>query len=357
MTHARANSTFFSMLCLLLLTCMLSGSARPVHSAANVFQVHTAPAVRGAGYFVGAGMSAKFLLLPYATIRVRGTTPPGPQITFHVRGAHDVTLSARVCESDDPTTPQLNEAPRTMRGYTEWTYRPQHGWNISRWRGRLQVSIQAEHNLVRAQQRTTFTIDKRKQIVLVARSWQRTNPTAFAQAGLNYCCQFTADIYRQVGLPCLPPDDVRSQYAVATVPDNGDGTLVFYMLRGHRFQGGTNGMNEVAHVAIKDGRHRININGYPDNGRHHYSIQGLYDGLSRYYARTVAFRSTVNLDDTTLVIPSATPMIVERTYRNAQGQLIVCPCAVPALVSQSPYLAPRQPRQSPAQPVKAARTS
>lgn len=260
--------------------------------------IYTDPPNTGAGYFSGKVGNCKFTLMPYVEYRTHGAKhPPRSSITLSVAGEKATCVSATLQFKDDPTT-AFNEAPRRSGRDLIWTYRPQYAWNITRWRGKLRIVASVHGHIIPGTHAASFKILKRKQIILVARKWIAAPREDIAQAQLRWCCNFVAEVYRQVGLPLPTDDDVTQQFHEASVPDNGDGCLIFYELK--RFQ-----MTRekpylqpyaVSHVAIKDGSHRININGYPYNGRYLTSIEPVFQGLRSYYAQIVTFRSTVKLD-------------------------------------------------------------
>lgn len=73
------------------------------------------------------------------------------------------------------------------------------------------------------------------------------------ELGLSMCFRFTHKVYNHVGIPlpeAIEPPDQPNQYD-ATVPDVGEGCLIFYT---HRE------FPDCAHVGIQDGANIIDIN-------------------------------------------------------------------------------------------------
>lgn len=138
------------------------------------------------------------------------------------------------------------------------------GWNITRLRGKWQISVDfPANNYPLGQVPAYFKIDKRDQIVTLARSWiGGTAAQLEAVMPTSICGSFTSMIYEQLGLNTSPlpyvtiPRGTDAQHTYMGISDPGNGAILFYRSN----LGATRAGWDAAHTAIRDGQSRININ-------------------------------------------------------------------------------------------------
>jgi hypothetical protein len=232
----------------------------------GVFYVYTYvgnnPSASSAGNYVGPRAAPHWVVTLNAIIRRPNAQGPPPQtINFvrkrYVNGQAGNPETGTVVGNLRSSTPGIN--------LEYWSYAPETppanwnqagGWDITKLKGRWQISVKYTNNTTPRQFPAYFKIDKRSQIVTTARNWFDATAVELSNASGtgDYCADFTAMIYRQLGLGSLSAA-TGEQYGQMTRNDNGDGAILFY-----RGKTSAAAPFNAAHAAIRDGNARININ-------------------------------------------------------------------------------------------------
>jgi hypothetical protein len=181
--------------------------------------------------------------------------------------------------------------------FTIWEYwSVDPGWDVTKLRGKWNISVKFSNNTIPFQQSANFKIDKRDQIVKLANSWIGGTAAQMQAAGASsgLCGGLTSMVYNQLGLgPLSSP--VGTQLSQASVVTSGKGSLAFYCDLG-------DSPWEPSHVAIVDGSQRININSNTTPGTSVVK-ESINDGVVTGtgnpvlpYRSEIRYRSSDNLD-------------------------------------------------------------
>ncbi len=183
------------------------------------------------------------------------------------------------------TSTTSSDAPVPKGGNTfEWTYRTSGqrsktsrlNWNVTKLKGRYSISVQNYTSTT-----VQFKIDKRSQIVFVARAYNGA-PRLYKVGKstlFSYCFGFAGHIYTQVGLKIR--GDTSTMYKDATAPDRGKGSLRFFSVSSHETKPAAF-HPAPSHVAIVDGDRQIdNNNGVDGAGP---TIRPLDTGVGSVYS-------------------------------------------------------------------------
>jgi len=205
------------------------------------------------GHQIGKKEKTKFYVVIKATLNWRGE--PGKTIAFMLKRTKTGEVKRKtgylVTDPNDP------DGPKDIgSGLKRWTFRTHKvvndegvtDWVITREKGRWEIKVAPPHesNTVK------FKINKRKQIVITANSWVGY---ILPENETMLCHEFTAKVYNHVDIRLT--GTVQPQYD-ATVPDEGEGCLIFYTVRN---------FPDAAHVGIQDGEYIIDINCWEGHSR------------------------------------------------------------------------------------------
>lgn len=269
-----------------------------------------------AGNTIGTRGSMRFYVTLNAIVkqsRTQGSPPvqitPPSTINF-LRKRADVSDSPLVQGQLKPN-PQASDPNVQTVLWEYWAYSPTEaspapsGWDITKLRGKWTISVQFPQPRVFEQQRADFKIDKRDQIVQLARSWKGSTPSQRLSAGAasNLCGGFTAMVYEHLSLfkpnTTNIPSGTDAQNNYMPVTDGGKGSLIFF--RSHTLA--TMQGWHAGHVAIRDGDDRINTNsntGGPLNRDLIIFAEPLFAGINPNGSGTdyldTQRRSSVDLD-------------------------------------------------------------
>jgi len=180
------------------------------------------------------------------------------QVEFYVRlivrwkGQHIAERLQVKAVRPKPRTSGETQKNVTVKRWREWQDNSGQIWTI--WSGIWKVTKLAGRwelwvGGVKGD-KATFKIQKRDQILITAYTWIKANrnvPGAFP------CNALTYSVYNHVNLPLpyeLGPNQPPNQFD-STVPDTGEGSLIFYTY---------SSFPDCAHVGIKDGIDIIDIN-------------------------------------------------------------------------------------------------
>ena len=205
------------------------------------------------GHQIGEKEKTKFYVVIKATLNWRGE--PGKTIAFMLKRTKTGEVKRKtgylVTDPNDP------DGPKDIgSGLKRWTFRTHKvvndegvtDWVITREKGRWEIKVAPPHesNTVK------FKINKRKQIVITANSWVGY---ILPENETMLCHEFTAKVYNHVDIRLT--GTVQPQYD-ATVPDEGEGCLIFYTVRN---------FPDAEHVGIQDGEYIIDINCWEGHSR------------------------------------------------------------------------------------------
>jgi len=222
----------------------------PLPAAVSAASAGTPSGVRGTKKF-GVTLSALFR---------RKTSVGRPSESLIFRPKRFATNATDEIAGNLPAAPGggIVSGPNTI-----WTYwSGDSAWDITKLRGKWQISVKWANGTVPVQTTATFKIDKRDQIVQLAREWRGVKGTV-AEPGPSdfYCGDFTAMIYNHLNVIRIPyvttPDTTGDQFSAADYNDSGNGALVFYSNQKPPLAAGS---FAPGHVAIRDGENRINVN-------------------------------------------------------------------------------------------------
>jgi len=196
------------------------------------------------GYDVGVRGSKKFYVIVKARLFWPGIAPP-PFNTVRFLLIRSKTGERGVKTGFLVTDPKDPDGPKSQGNGYLWTFRTKDAiegkvvythWIVTEKKGRWTVLISPPHR----SNEVKFKIDKRKQIVLVAKSWVGATKAELGDSGL--CWALAAKVYSHIGFP-LPPSE-QQYYLTVIDPTIMDGCLVFYSVRDPF---------DPAHVAIQVG--------------------------------------------------------------------------------------------------------
>ena len=217
-----------------------------------------------AGNYLGPRSNPRWFVTLNAIVKRAASAGTPPQTIDFVRKRY---VNKQAGNSDSGTVvgnlkPNANPQNYANINWEYWAYSPAPyngnqagGWEITKLRGRWQISVKYSNNKVPDQEPAYFKIDKRSQIVETARNWYGATSVELGQVATGfYCGDFTAMIYDQLGLGSLS-GPVGAQYGQMNRTDLGDGAILFY-----RVPANAAAPFNPSHAAIRNGNGRININ-------------------------------------------------------------------------------------------------
>ena len=235
----------------------------------NRFYVYTyvgnSPSASSAGNYLSPRSNPRWFVTLNAIVKRTAASGPPPQAIDFVRRRY---VNQQAGNTDSGTVvgylkPNSNPQNYANINWEYWSYSPTPdndtvagGWDITKLRGRWQISVQYNNGTTPPQNPAYFKIDKRNQIVQTAREWYdaTSGELGTATGAGNQCANFTAMIYNQLGLGPLA-GGTGAQYNQMNRTDTGDGAILFY-----RVPGNAASPFDPSHAAIRNGNSRININ-------------------------------------------------------------------------------------------------
>ena len=284
-----------------------------------------------AGNKVGTRGAMRFYVTLNAIIkqsRTQGKPPVvvmPPQTINFLRKRGGVS-DAPLVQGQLKPNPQASDPNIKTLLWEYWAYSPTEtnatpsGWDITKLRGKWQISVQFPQPRSFEQQRADFKIDKRDQIVELAKSWVDSDYIEREAAGAKstLCGGFTALVYESLGLlradGIAIPSGTNEQHDYLPFDDQGKGAIIFFRSNKKARDDENSPLVpkpwSTGHAAIRDGgdnskpkppyEWRINSNSkaYPGTIVHH---EPLENSMNNTGSDTDYFdahsRSSVDLDE------------------------------------------------------------
>ena len=260
---------------------------------------------------LGSRSEMRFYITLYAVIKKPSSSGSPAQTIDFVRKRYE---NRQPGSSDSGTVRGQLKPNSSTAQFKNWEYwsrapvinplppqPPSSGWEITKLRGKWQISVKYNDSTALGQIPVDFKIDKRNQIVQMARSWKDSESADRTSCGANtgLCGGFTAMVYEELGLRNAAglqiPSAPDPQHDYMGVNDNRDGAILFYRSNEKALLPGW----VTGHAAIRDGSNRINNNSNTKPGYTTY-IEPMSAGVNPNGSSTDYFdihsRSSVDLD-------------------------------------------------------------